>query len=113
MGRVIRSHLPALVAAMVLAAGLAVGCQQEVLSETYRPIGPSLTPGNESRGKLANATPAPGTTVQAPKPGFWDWLLGRKKTPQPFPPPPAGTGAKTLGQSVLPDMHAATPSPAK
>jgi hypothetical protein len=120
MHRIIRIHLPALAAAILLAAGILAGCKQEVIHESYRPLGPALNPGSEKHGTVADAKPAPGMISQSsiPKPSFWDRLLGRNKTPQPLSPPPpasAASAAKVPSQSTggLSDMHPATDMPAQ
>lgn len=60
------------------------GCQQQVLSETYRPLGPSMKANNTlAQGQARNgpvltpqAAPEPAAAPKSSSPDVWDWLTG-------------------------------------
>ena len=98
----------------VLLVVLAAGCQQEVISETYRPIGPSLKANNSLAQGAARTGPvlvpqvAP-QAAKAPSPDVWDWLTGvfegpDKPAPQTAPmmmPPPVQPAASIAPMTPL------------
>ncbi len=94
------------VAAAMLLVAVGVGCQRVVVSETYRPLGPSFQTVGAAPMSLRPADPTmstPGAAVRKRAKAPWykfEWLFGRRKTNRPPSAltitPPKGPPAPTI-----------------